>query len=172
MRSSLVSKKLLRYWDNMSSLIHALYDEQIVEHSKKPRNYREMSTANRTAEGHNPLCGDHQVIYLQLEDDVVKDISFICIGADEVKNCAISKASASMMTKRLKGMNRAEVEALFQEFHGMLIGSTEDETKSNNLGHLTVFAGVRNFPVRVKCATLPWHTMRAALNNEPLVSTE
>jgi nitrogen fixation protein NifU and related proteins len=155
----------------MSSAL-ALYDEQIVEHSKKPRNHRRMETANYMAEGHNPLCGDHQIVYLQVEDGVIRDISFLAIGEDKVKNCAISKASASMMTRALKGKKREEAEILFNEFHGMLTGKLDEETTSNNLGHLKAFAGVRDFPMRVKCATLPWHTMHAALNDKELVSTE
>ena len=154
------------------SLVRLLYHEQIVEHSKKPRNHKRLETANHLAEGHNPLCGDHQIVYLQVEDDIVRDISFLCIGADDVKNCAISKASASMMTRILKGKTRKEVEALFSEFHGMLTGTFDEETAPNNLGHLKVFAGVREFPMRVKCATLPWHTMHAALNEQEKVSTE
>jgi nitrogen fixation NifU-like protein len=155
----------------MASL-NRLYDEQIVEHSKKPRNYRVMETANRRAEGQNPLCGDHQIVYLQIEDDVIKDISFVCIGEDDVKNCAISKASASMMTKTLKGKSRQEAEALFNEFHKMLTEELDVDSTPNKLGHLKVFSGVREFPVRVKCATLPWHTMRAALQGEDTATTE
>lgn len=154
------------------SSAHALYDEQIVEHSKKPRNHKRLETANYFAEGHNPLCGDHQIVYLQVEDNTIKDISFLCIGADSVKNCAISKASASMMTRILKGKTRQEVESLFNEFHGMLTGTFDEETTPNKLDHLKVFAGVREFPMRVKCATLPWHTMHAALNGQEKVSTE
>lgn len=155
----------------MSSAL-ALYDEQIVEHSKKPRNHRRIETANHMAEGHNPLCGDHQIVYLLVENDIIKDISFLAIGEDKVKNCAISKASASMMTRVLKGKKRDEVEILFNEFHGMLTGKLDEETTPNNLGHLKAFAGVRDFPMRVKCATLPWHTMHAALNNQEITSTE
>jgi nitrogen fixation protein NifU and related proteins len=155
----------------MSSLL-ALYDEQIVEHSKKPRNHRELETANRVAEGYNPLCGDHQMVYLFMEDDVIRDISFLAIGEDNVKNCAISKASASMMTRILKGKSREEAEQLFDEFHRMLIGELDEEATANRLGYLKAFAGVRQFPTRVKCATLPWHTMHAALNKEPSASTE
>ncbi|HXD30270.1 MAG TPA: SUF system NifU family Fe-S cluster assembly protein [Pyrinomonadaceae bacterium] len=155
----------------MSSPANFLYDEQIVEHSKKPRNHRRMENANRFAEGHNPLCGDHQIVYLLVEDDVIKDISFLSVGADSVKNCAISKASASMMTKALKGKNLPEVETLFAEFHQMLTSATLEEV-TPILGHLRVFAGVREFPMRVKCATLPWHTLKAALNQESIVSTE
>src|SRR5437868_12620067 len=132
----------------MSSL-RKLYDEQIVEHSKKPRNYRAMETANRKAEGHNPFCGDHQIVYLQVEGDVIKDISFVCIGEDDEKNCAISKASASMMTKNLKGKTRQEAEALFRAFHKMLTAEFDVDSAPNNLGHIKVFSGVREFSVRV-----------------------
>lgn len=152
--------------------VNSLYDEQIVEHSKSPRNHRKLDTANHMAEGYNPLCGDHQIVYLQLEGDLIKDISFLSIGADKVKNCAISKASASMMTKTLKGKKIEEAQALFETFHAMLMGTGEQETAPDILGHLKVFAGVQEYPMRVKCATLPWHTMHAALNNEPLISTE
>jgi nitrogen fixation NifU-like protein len=155
----------------MSSL-KRLYDEQIVEHSKKPRNYRAIETANRKAEGRNPLCGDHQIVYLQVEDDVIKDISFVCLGEDDEKNCAISKASASMMTRALKGKTLKEAEALFSEFHKMLTEDSDLDSGSDSLGHLKVFAGVREFPVRVKCATLPWHTMHAALEGEDTATTE
>lgn len=149
-----------------SSILDDLYGEQIKEHDKKPRNFRKMETANRTAEGHNPLCGDRLTVYVQFEDDVVKDISFLGDG------CAISKASASMMTKSLMGKKRQDVETLFNEFHGMVTGEFDEEATPNHLGYLTVFSGVRKFPARVKCASLPWHTMHAALNNEGVVSTE
>ncbi|HEV7844475.1 MAG TPA: SUF system NifU family Fe-S cluster assembly protein [Pyrinomonadaceae bacterium] len=149
-----------------TSILSELYGEQIKEHEKKPRNFRKIENANRSAEGHNPLCGDHLTIYMLFEDNVVKDISFLGDG------CAISKASASMMTKSIKGKTRQEVEALFNEFHGMVTGEFDEEAIPNNLGHLTVFSGVRKFPVRVKCASLPWHTMNAALSGQDLVSTE
>ena len=154
------------------SLLDRLYDEQIIEHSKKPRNYRRMDTANQVAEGHNPLCGDHQIIYLQVEDDIIKDVSFISIGEDKVKNCAISKAAASMMTQSVKGKTRQEAEMLFREFHAMVTGELDEEATPNNLGRLKIFAGVRDYPARVKCASLPWHTMRAALEGEERTSTE
>src|ERR1700682_180838 len=103
----------------MLSTAHVLYDEQIVEHSKKPRNHRRMESSNRIAEGHNPLCGDHQIVYLLIENDVIQDISFLCVGADGegAKNCAISKASASMMTRALKGKTLTDADILFNEFH-------------------------------------------------------
>jgi nitrogen fixation NifU-like protein len=124
------------------------------------------------AEGYNPFCGDHQIVYLLVEGDVIKDISFVCIGEDDEKNCAISKASASMMTKNLKGKTRQQAEALFSEFHKMLTEEFDVDSVPNNLGHLKVFSGVREFPVRVKCATLPWHTMHAALEGADTATTE
>lgn len=146
------------------SELSELYQQVILDHNKKPRNFRELETANHTAEGYNPLCGDQLTIFLNLKDDSVSDISFIGSG------CAISKAAASMMTQAVKGKSRDEAEQLFSEFHKMVTGESEDELSS--LGNLRVFAGVRDFPVRVKCATLPWHTLHAALNNEEIVSTE
>jgi len=142
-----------------------LYQQVILDHNKKPRNFRKLAAANHTAEGYNPLCGDQLTVYLQLENDAVKDISF------EGAGCAISKAAASMMTQVVKGKTRQEAERLFAEFHKMVTGDL-DERVPNQLGNLEIFAGVREFPVRVKCATLAWHTMQAALNNEAMVSTE
>jgi nitrogen fixation NifU-like protein len=149
----------------MSSLLE-LYNEQIREHEKKPRNFGKLATANRSAEGHNTTCGDHFFVYLNVEDGVIKDISF------EGEGCAIAKASASMMTRSVKGKSRGEVEVLFNEFHQMVLGELDPEATAHHLGHLTVFSGVRNFPVRVKCASLSWHTMYAALKGEEMVSTE
>jgi nitrogen fixation protein NifU and related proteins len=143
-----------------------LYQQVILDHNKKPRNFHVLETANHTAEGFNPLCGDQLTLYLQLEDDAVKDISFVGTG------CAIWKASASMMTQALKGKSKQEAEELFNEFHRMVTGQLDEESEPNNLGRLTIFAGVREFPVRVKCATLSWHTMHAALNEQEKVSTE
>jgi nitrogen fixation NifU-like protein len=151
---------------------NALYDEQIIEHSKKPRNHRRLETANCLAEGHNPLCGDHQIVYLHVEADVIEEITFLAIGEDAVKNCAISKASASMMTRFLKGKKTSEAESIFSDFHQMLTSSLDDETTRTDLGYLRVFSGVREYPMRVKCATLPWHTMLAALKGESRASTE
>lgn len=142
-----------------------LYQEVLLDHYKKPRNFRVMEEANRRAEGQNPLCGDEVTVYLLMEDDVVKDVSFQGVG------CAISMASASMMTTSLKGKTKEEAEALFQQFHKML---TEDnDAEPLELGKLAVFSGVREFPIRVKCATLPWHTFHAALEGRrEIVSTE
>jgi len=148
------------------SELSELYQQVILDHNKKPRNFGKPETANHTAEGFNPLCGDHLTVYLNLEDDTVKDVAF------EGSGCAISKAAASMMTQAVKGKSKAEAENLFQEFHSMVTGELNEETEENSLGHLKIFAGVRDFPVRVKCATLPWHTLHAALNKEDQVSTE
>ena len=148
------------------SELSELYQQVILDHNKKPRNFRKLETANHTAEGYNPLCGDQLTVYLDLEDDAVKDISF------EGSGCAISKAAASMMTQAVKGKTKEEVEQLFDEFHEMVTGDLDEETTPNHLGHLKIFAGVREFPVRVKCATLSWHTMHAALNKQGIASTE
>jgi nitrogen fixation protein NifU and related proteins len=148
------------------SELSELYQAVILDHNKKPRNFHKLENANRTAEGFNPLCGDQLNIYLQLEDDQVKDISF------EGSGCAIWKASASMMTQAVKGKTKQEVEMLFDEFHRMVTGNLDEENEPNNLGRLKIFAGVREFPVRVKCATLSWHTMHAALEDKGQVSTE
>ena len=148
------------------SELSELYQQVILDHNKKPRNFRRLETANRTAEGYNPLCGDQLTVYLQLEDEVVKDVSF------EGSGCAISKAAASMMTQSVKGKTKQEAEALFNEFHRMVTGELDEETTPHNLGRLTIFSGVREFPARVKCASLSWHTMHAALNNQEIISTE
>ena len=147
--------------------LRELYQQVILDHSKKPRNFVKLDGANRTAEGHNPLCGDEVTIYLQLEDDVIRKIGFQGSG------CAISKASASMMTDSLKGKSSAEAQILFERFHDLVTGGEDQEGDPASLGKLAVFSGVREFPVRVKCATLAWHTMRAALEGKgETVSTE
>ena len=143
-----------------------LYQEVILEHNKNPRNFREIENADKTAEGYNPLCGDQLKLYLAMENDTVKDVAFKGSG------CAISKASASMMTQIVKGKSREEAEILFDEFHRMVLGEMDEEAEENRLGKLKIFAGVREFPARVKCASLSWHTLHAALNNETEVSTE
>jgi nitrogen fixation NifU-like protein len=146
--------------------LQELYQELIKDHSKKPRNFRKLEGAQRHVEGYNPLCGDRFTVYLNLENDVVKDISFQGTG------CAISTASASLMTQSLKGKTRAEAEALFKKFHEFVVGEAP-AVDENDLGKLAVFSGVRKFPVRVKCATLAWHTFHAALEGETqTVSTE
>jgi nitrogen fixation NifU-like protein len=148
------------------SELSELYQQVILDHNKKPRNFRKLENANHTAEGYNPLCGDHLTIYLDLENGLVKDVGF------EGSGCAISKAAASMMTQAVKGKSKEQAEHLFTEFHSMVTGELNEETEENALGNLKIFAGVREFPVRVKCATLPWHTLHAALNKQNQVSTE
>ena len=148
------------------SELSELYQQVILDHNKKPRNFHKLEAANHHAEGYNPLCGDHLTVYLNLEDDQVQDVSF------EGSGCAISKAAASMMTQAVKGKNKEQAEELFGEFHRMVTGELDAEEEENHLGNLKIFAGVREFPVRVKCATLPWHTLHAALNNTETVSTE
>lgn len=148
------------------SELSELYQQVILDHNKKPRNFRKIENANYTAEGYNPLCGDHLTIYVNVADDEVQEIAF------EGSGCAISKAAASMMTQAVKGKTREQTEELFKEFHSMVTGELDEETEENSLGNLKIFAGVRDFPVRVKCATLPWHTMQAALNKQERVSTE
>ncbi len=144
-----------------------LYQDVILEHSKAPRNYRELAAANHKAEGFNPLCGDHFTVYLDLENDSIRDISFQGSG------CAISKASASMMTQILKGKSKAEAEKLFGVFHAMVTGKAPADGSQPELGKLAVFSGVSEFPVRVKCATLAWHALHAALEGKAeAVSTE
>ena len=145
--------------------LRELYQEVILDHSKRPRNFGELAGANRRAEGYNPLCGDRETVFIRLEDDLLKDVGFRGTG------CAISTASASMMTEAVKGKTRAQAEALFERFHYLITG--KDGRNEPELGKLTVFSGVREFPIRVKCATLPWHTLRAALAGaETTVSTE
>ena len=148
------------------SELSELYQQVILDHNKKPRNFHKLENANRKAEGYNPLCGDQLNVYLHVEGDQVQDVSF------EGSGCAISKASASMMTQAVKGKSKQEAEALFNEFHRMAMGDLDAETEPNHLGKLTIFAGVRDFPARVKCATLSWHTMHAALNEQTQTSTE
>jgi nitrogen fixation NifU-like protein len=148
------------------SELSELYQQVILDHNKKPRNFRKLESANHSAEGFNPLCGDQLTVYLDLEDGTVKEISF------EGSGCAISKAAASMMTQAVKGKSKQEAEQLFTEFHGMVTGELDEEATTNGLGNLKIFSGVREFPVRVKCASLAWHTLHAALNNQELVSTE
>ena len=143
----------------MSSELYDLYQEVILDHNRQPRNFGPLENADRSASGHNPLCGDRLTVYLKLDDAGVAEISFDGSG------CAISKASASIMTDAVKGKSRAEIEQLFEAFHELLTGDPSvHEKASAELGKLAVFEGVREFPVRVKCATLPWHTMKAALD--------
>ena len=145
-------------------MVHDLYQETILDHSKRPRNCHPMEDANRKAEGFNPLCGDKLQLYLKVDNDVVQDVSFVGSG------CAISTASASLMTESLKGKTRQEAMKLLDKFHDLL---TTDTPVSQDLGKLVVFCGVRDYPARVKCATLAWHTLEAALHGDHKpVSTE
>ena len=150
------------------SELRELYQQIILDHNKNPRNFGKLEKANRVQEGFNPLCGDHLQVYLNLDQEgVIQEIRFDGSG------CAISKASASLMSAALKGKTTAQAEALFARFHDLLTSPAEAPVDTEGLGKLAVFAGVREFPMRVKCATLPWHTMKAALNGEPApVSTE
>lgn len=143
-----------------------LYQEVILEHNKNPRNFREISDADQYADGKNPLCGDALRVYVSLDGDTVTDVAFKGSG------CAISKASASMMTQAVKGKTKEEAEKTFDEFHRMVTGDLDIETDENDLGKLKIFAGVLEFPARVKCASLSWHTLNAALKGEEVVSTE
>jgi nitrogen fixation NifU-like protein len=147
--------------------LRELYQEVILDHNKQPRNYRVIEGATRTSEGFNPLCGDRLTLYLQLEGDVIRDASFQGSG------CAISKASASMMTESVKGKTVHEADQLFSQFHRMVTSPPDSFPEVDHLGKLSVFAGVREFPVRVKCASLAWHTLRAAMDaKDEVVSTE
>jgi nitrogen fixation NifU-like protein len=144
-----------------------LYQEVILEHSKTPRNYRELESPDRRAEGFNPLCGDRFTVYVQMQGDSIRDIAFQGSG------CAISRASASMMTQSLKGKTKSEAEALFHRFHSVVTGKTRADDSQAELGKLAVFSGVCEFPARVKCATLAWHTVQAALEGkQDAISTE
>jgi nitrogen fixation NifU-like protein len=147
--------------------LRELYQDLILDHTKCPRNFGELEGANCTAEGFNPLCGDQVTIHLVLEDGVVKDVNF------EGKGCAISTASASMMTEIIKGKTVDEVTALFQRFHSVVTSPAGSDIDLLELGKLAALAGVREFPLRVKCAILAWHTLRSALEDEDgVVTTE
>ena len=148
------------------SELSELYQQVILDHNKKPRNFQKLEGANRTAEGFNPLCGDQLTVYLLMDEGAVREVSFVGSG------CAISKASASMMTQAVKGKTREEAQVLFEEFHRMVTGELDESKESNHLGRLTIFAGVRDYPARVKCASLPWHTTHAALEGEDTATTE
>jgi len=141
----------------MQGDLRELYQAVILDHNKKPHNFREPEGANRRAEGHNPLCGDEVTVYLTVEDDVVRDAGFTG------KGCAISKASASLMTDAVKGRSVAEVEELFAGFRKLVTKEPVPGAESADLGKLTVFEGVREFPMRVKCAILSWHALHSAL---------
>ncbi len=137
----------------MDGNLRELYQEVIFDHNRQPRNFHEMPEADHHADGHNPLCGDQLTVYLRIDNDVIQDVSFVGHG------CAISTASASLMTEAVKGKTVAEVEALFKDFHALLT----DTPPERDFGKLAVLTGVREFPARVKCATLAWHTLHNAL---------
>ncbi|MGV3616162.1 MAG: Fe-S cluster assembly sulfur transfer protein SufU [Fimbriimonas sp.] len=149
----------------MSIDLRELYQEVILDHNKHPRNRGRLENADRTAEGHNPLCGDEVKIYLHTEADRVEEVTF------EGQGCAISTASASLMTEAVKGKTVAEAEAIFREFQSM-VTETGEASPHPDLGDLEVFSGVRDYPVRIKCATLPWHALHAALQGGGEVTTE
>lgn len=149
------------------SELRALYQEVILDHNKNPRNFRKLENADREVEGYNPLCGDHYTIYLKLKDDRIEEITFDGAG------CAISKASASVMSSTLKGKTKAEAEALFEKFHKLVTGELNGFDSMEEIGKLAAFSGVSEFPARVKCASLAWHTMKSALESDKkVVSTE
>jgi nitrogen fixation protein NifU and related proteins len=141
-----------------------LYQEVILDHNRRPRNFHTLAGASHSAEGYNPLCGDRLTLYLKLSGDTIEDVSF------EGSGCAISKASASLMTDAVKGRTRAEAQALFERFHRMV--TTPPDQPVEEMGKLSSLAGVREFPIRVKCASLAWHTLKAAFNNARRTSTE
>ena len=143
-----------------------LYQEVILDHNRKPRNFGSIPGANRHAEGHNPLCGDHIKLTMNVSDNKIETIAF------EGEGCAICKASASMMTGAVKGKAVQDAEIMVDEFRGMATGTLDPESQDNHLGKLKVFVGVKDLPSRVKCAILPWHTLHAALHSEQSVSTE
>ncbi len=147
--------------------LRELYQEVIVDHNRHPRNFRENASATRRIEGYNPLCGDKLTLFLEMDNDLIKDISFVGTG------CAISMASASLMTAALKGKTEAQARAIFHGFHTLVTREKSGQVDEGQLGKLAIFAGVREFPTRVKCATLAWHTLQAALEgSKEAVSTE
>jgi len=143
-----------------------LYQEVILDHNRRPRNFRALEQASRTQEGYNPLCGDRLTVYVKLAGDVIEDVSFQGTG------CAISKASASLMTDALKGKTVVQARAIFDQFHDMVTSSPE--TPAADLGKLSVLSGVREYPTRIKCASLAWHTLKAAVSDDKAgpISTE
>ncbi len=144
-----------------------LYQDLILDHNKRPRNRRKLEEADRTAEGYNPLCGDRVTVFVAIEDNVVKEVTF------EGSGCAISTASASLMTESLKGKTLDEAKSLFKRFRSLVMGEAVETVEGAGLGKLEVFSGVCRYPARVKCATLAWHTLNAALDRaRKVVSTE
>jgi nitrogen fixation protein NifU and related proteins len=143
----------------VSAELGELYQELILEHSKAPRNFRRPASANHQAEGYNPLCGDRCTVYIDMDGDAIKEIGFQGSG------CAISRASASMMTQMVKGKSKAEAAKLFEQFHNLVTGKNQT-VQAADLGKMAVFGGVSKFPARVKCATLAWHTLQSAIENQ------
>jgi nitrogen fixation NifU-like protein len=143
-----------------------LYQATILGHNKKPRNFRVIEDASHEADGHNPLCGDQLTLYVRVGDDRIEDVAFQGTG------CAISRASASLMTEHVKGRPIADVDADFERFHDLVTSSPSEEANTDGLGKLAVFAGVREYPMRVKCATLAWHALKAALEGGETAKTE
>ena len=147
--------------------LRQLYQDIILDHNRKPRNFRVMEDADRVVDAYNPLCGDRYTIYLKLDGDVITDISFTGSG------CAISKSSASVMSSVLKGMHAPQADAVFEQFHTLVTKGLEDGQNIEELGKLAAFSGISEFPARVKCAILAWHTMKSALHSDTRsVSTE
>lgn len=144
--------------------LRELYQEVILDHNKRPRNYRTLDSPTRVAKGHNPLCGDRLTLYVNLDGDRIADVAF------EGSGCAISKASASLMTEAVKGKTVAEAEALFDRFHDLVTSAPDEPATTAGLGKLAVFAGVREYPARVKCASLAWHTMKNAVEDRTEVA--
>jgi nitrogen fixation NifU-like protein len=150
----------------MMASLSSLYQDLILDHNRSPRNYRVLENANRSVEGNNPLCGDRLTVSLRMQGDLIEDAAFQGSG------CAISRASASLMTAAVKGKTRGEAEDLFHRFHQLVTGSL-DPADARSLGKLAAFAGVAEFPMRIKCASLSWHALRAALDQPSgVVSTE
>jgi nitrogen fixation NifU-like protein len=144
-----------------------LYQQTILEHNRNPRNFKKLEGATHVAEGYNPLCGDHLWIYMKVNPQhVIEELAF------EGSGCAISKASASMMTMALKGKTTTEADELFDEFHKLAVGELKPDHRPNHLGKLAVFSGIWQYPARVKCAVLSWHTMHGALEKSKTISTE
>ncbi len=149
------------------SVLRELYQQVILDHNKSPKNFREMEDATRRVEAYNPLCGDHYTVYLKMDGGKVAEMSFRGVG------CAISKASASVMTSVVRGKSREEALKMFEDFHSLVTGEMNGEARLETLGKLAAFGGVSEFPARVKCAILPWHALRSALTSEdPAITTE
>lgn len=150
----------------MTPELRDLYQEVVLEHARKPRNFRRLENATHRAEGVNPLCGDEISLELEVDGEVVKETGF------QGKGCAISRASASLMTSEVKGRSRSDIDALFERVHSLLTAGPSSAAEAERLGKLSVLSGVWEFPARVKCASLPWHTLRAALEGKGTTSTE